>query len=249
LVAILNLKLRLPPRALNQINHSGVDVASSLKKHCEDLEKHIKSEFIDHLSGVSAREDSRAFGAMVERRITDNWEQICKKSGVEPLDIPGRRSIFDCAYKDNGSIYGLDVKTKDLDSTSYSDGGICAVGNLLKFLANDKGIFLIVEVGHTATSGAKSARDIEYIHVAPFSCLPADSYRIENLGTGQVRLNYSVNQVHDEIDWNRPNNTFFDIFTDLAISHYERVGRDAKKRIDSINAFKANGYKEFSFAR
>lgn len=221
----------------------------SLKAQCETLEDKIKLQFVDYLSGVSAREDSRAFGAMVERRITSNWVQICEATKVQPLEIPGRRTIFDCAYEENGLIYGLDVKTKDLDSTSYSDGGICAVGNLLKFLANDHGVFLIVEVGHNASSEDSAARDIEYIHVAPFSCLPANAYRIENLGTGQVRLNYSVNQVHDEIDWKRSDHDFFDIFTDLAISHYERVGRDAKKRIDSINRFKTNDYKEFSFVR
>ena len=224
-------------------------MTKSLREHCQVLESNIKVQFEDHLSGVSAREDSRAFGAMVEKRITANWPEICIASGVSARAIPGRRTIFDCAYEDDGFIYGLDVKTKDLDSTSYSDGGICAVANLLKFLANDNGVFLIVEVGHNATSENSSARDIEYIHVAPFSCLPADSYRIENLGTGQVRLNYSINQVQDEIDWTRPNSVFFDIFTDLAITHYERVGRDATKRIDSIKAFRARGYKEFSFGR
>jgi hypothetical protein len=58
-----------------------------------------------------------------------------------------------------------------------------------------------------------------------------------------------VNQVHDEIDWGRSDNAFFDIFTDLAIVHYERVGRDAKKRIDSIRAFRERGYKDFSFGK
>jgi len=222
---------------------------NTIKQHSLNLEKRIQVEFKDHLSGMSAREDSRAFGAMVEQRITSNWKSICKDLGVKDLEIPGRRTIFDCAYTDNEKIYGLDVKTKDLDSSTYSDGGICAVGNLLKFLANDNGKFLIVEVGHNQSKGAKSARDIEYIHVAPFSCLPQDCYRIENLGTGQVRLNYSVNQVHDEIDWGRSDNAFFDIFTDLAIVHYERVGRDAKKRIDSIRAFRERGYKDFSFGK
>lgn len=224
-------------------------LALTLKQHCELLQKNIASQFADHLSGVSSREDSRAFGAMVEKRITSNWHEICRDSNVKPMAIPGRRTIFDCAYSDADLTYGLDVKTKDLDSTAYSDGGICAVGNLLKFLANDHGVFLIVEVGHTASSGKTTSRDIEYIHVAPFSCLPPDGYRIENLGTGQVRLNYTINQIYEEIEWDRTNESFFDIFTDLSISHYERVGRDAKKRIDSINAFKANGYKSFTFGK
>jgi hypothetical protein len=144
---------------------------------------------------------------------------------------------------------GVDVKTKDLDSARYSDGGICAVGNLLKFLANDKGVFLIAEFGHNKSSHKTGTRDIEYIRVAPFTLLPADAYRIENLGTGQVRLNYTVNQVWDEIEWDRDMKGFFDHFTDIAVRHYERVGRDAQKRIEAIREFRRNGYQHFRFGR
>lgn len=94
----------------------------------------------------------------------------------------------------------------------YSDGGVCAVGNLLKYLANDKGVFVIVEFGHNQSNEKSNIRDIEYIRAVPFHCLPSDCYRIENLGTGQVRLNYSINQVWEEIDWMRSYHTFFDVF-------------------------------------
>lgn len=87
------------------------------------------------------------FGAMIEKRITDNWEAICSKMGYPPIDRPGRRTIFDFAFQVDNQVVGIDVKTKDLDSARYSDGGICAVGNLLKYLANDKGVFLIAEFG------------------------------------------------------------------------------------------------------
>ena len=76
-----------------------------------------------------------------------------------------------------------------------------------------------------------------------------DAYRIENLGTGQVRLNYTINQVWDEIDWDRNMKAFYDHFTELAILHYHRVGRDALKRIDAINKFRENGYEYFTFSR
>jgi hypothetical protein len=221
----------------------------SLQQHCESLGRSISDQFESYSTGVTAREDSRAFGAMVEKNITSNWEAICKELKVAPLEIPGRRTIFDCAYLDGKTTFGLDVKTKDLDSTVYSDGGICAVGNLLKFLVNDKGVFLIVEVGHSSSSTKKSSRDINYILVAPFSCLPADSYRIENLGTGQVRLNHTINEVYEKIDWNRSNESFYEIFIKLAVTHYERVTKDAQKRIDSINEFKKNGFERFSFGR
>jgi hypothetical protein len=214
---------------------------------CKSLEDRLWVLFNDFRSGISAREDSRAFGAMIERRITDAWRDICLDLGTEFLPQPGRRTIYDFACGFEGAIIGLDVKTKDLDSTRYSDGGVCAVGNMLKFLANDKGVFTVVEFGHTNAVVGESMRDLDYIKVAPFHLLPEDAYRIENLGTGQVRLNYSINQVFDEMRWNRSLVEFFDIFIELAVHHYERVGRDAGKRADAMRTFKANGYKRFSF--
>ncbi len=76
-------------------------------------------------------------------------------------------------------------------------------------MANDKGVFMIVEFGHDKSTTKNNSRDIEYISVAPFHTLPADTYRIENLGTGQVRLNYTINQVWDEIDWEKFYPDFF----------------------------------------
>lgn len=153
-----------------------------------DLSRKIESEldqlFEELRSGLSAREDSRAFGAMIEKRIADNWDRICEVCAYQPLERPGRRTIFDFAFVFENRIVGIDVKTKDLDSTRYSDGGVCAVGNLLKYLANDKGIFLIAEFGHNKSSEKSGGRDLEYIRVAPFIFLPVDAYRIENLGTG-----------------------------------------------------------------
>ena len=209
----------------------------------------LSTLFEEVRSGIAAREDSRAFGAMVEKRIADNWAGICRDLGYSPLSRPGRRTIFDFAFLREDTTVGIDVKTKDLDKRSYSDGGICAVGNLLKYLANDRGAFLIAEFGHTESSEKSGARDIEYIRVAPFTFLPVDAYRIENLGTGQVRLNYTLNQVWDEIEWDRDMKEFYDNFTELAIRHYERVGRDARKRIDAINKFRENGYTYFRFSR
>jgi len=218
-----------------------------LKKTSEQIEGKLSDLFEERKSGISGREDSRAFGAMVEKRITDHWEQICQDLGYTSMDRPGRRTIFDFAFKDTDRLVGIDVKTKDLDSTRYSDGGICAVGNLLKFLANDKGIFLIAEFGHNKSSEKSNMRDIEYIRVAPFIMLPQNVYRIENLGTGQVRLNYTVDQVWDEIDWDRNVNEFYDLFVDLAITHYRRVSSVAMKRIGALERFRNEGYQHFTF--
>ena len=216
---------------------------------CTTIQAQIEDLFSDLQSGISAREDSRAFGAMIEERITSHWEELCSRLALEFLPIPGRRTIFDFACKVDGTIYGFDVKTKNLDKTSYADGGVCAVGNLLKFLANDKGVFIIVEFGHTLAAPDIKGRDLEYIRACPFHCLPENTYRIENLGTGQVRMNYSVNQLWEEIDWDRSYHRFFDIFTELAIKHYERVGRDAKKRKQAMMDFRNCSYARFSFPK
>lgn len=221
----------------------------NIKQICQNFEMELQKLFNDFDSGMAEREDSRAFGAMVEKRMTSNWEKICKNLKAEYIKNPGKRTIYDFACKIDGVILGFDVKTKDLDSTKYSDGGVCAVGNLLKFMANDKGIFIVVEFGHTCGQVDKNFRDLEYIRVAPFHLLADNCYRIENLGTGQVRLNYSINQVWDEIFWDRSYKKFFDIFSELAILHYERVGRDAQKRVESIKEFRKNNYANFKFIK
>ena len=219
-----------------------------LKKVSSELEEKLSDLFVELRSGISEREDSRSFGAMIEKRITDNWKSICSKLGYAALDRPGRRTIFDFAFQEGASLVGIDVKTKDLDSARYSDGGICAIGNLLKFLANDNGVFLIAEIGHNQSSERNDQRDIEYLRVTPFILLPQNAYRIENLGTGQVRLNYTINQIWDEIVWDRDIVRFYDLFVDLAIQHYRRVSRDAMRRIAALEEFRKNDYKHFTFA-
>jgi len=215
-----------------------------LGEFCTVLEEKLDDLFSDLRDGAPVREDSRAFGAMIEKRITDNWEDLCKSIGSEPIPHPGRRTIYDFACTLEGQLFGFDVKTKDLDSTRYSDGGVCAVGNLFKFLANDSGIFVVVEVAHQEAED-RTKRRLEDIKVAPFHLLPEDTYRIENLGTGQVRLNYSITETQDRINWDRSMHEFFDVFGELAIKHYERVKRDADGRAESVKAFLSNGYQNF----
>ncbi len=227
------------------MSHQAID----FKQISSSIELKIEEIFREFQSGMSEREDSRAFGAMIEKRITEKWQQLCTTLGYTGINLPGRRTIFDFACKIHDTLFGFDVKTKDLDSTRYSDGGVCAVGNLLKFLANDKGVFMIVEFGHDKSTTKNNIRDLEYIRVAPFHCLPENTYRIENLGTGQVRLNYTINQVWDEINWHRRYDDFFNIFCELAIAHYRRVTVDAENRIKSIQEFKNGGYKNFRFVK
>ncbi|MBI4721484.1 MAG: hypothetical protein HY769_00520 [Candidatus Stahlbacteria bacterium] len=221
----------------------------NFKRLSESVQEQIEILFADFQSSISEREDSRAFGAFIESKIKTNWFNICTNLGYEEVPIPGRRTIFDFAFRTPQTFIGLDIKTKDLDKQRYSDGGVCAVSNLLKYLANDKGVFMIIEFGHNEAKEGSNLRDIEYIRVAPFHTFPADTYRIENLGTGQVRLNYTLQQMWNELDWNRTYHNFFDIFCDLAIKHYERIGRDAEIRKNAILQFKKDGYTYFKFPR
>ncbi len=221
-----------------------------LRKVSSQVEAKLSEIFSEELaSGLAAREDSRAFGAMVEKRIVDNWKQICLDLGHIPLERPGKRTLYDVAFQSEGKIVGIDVKTKDLDSTSYSDGGICSVDNVLKFLANDGGVFLIAELGHNKLSGQGGKRNIVYIRVVPFIFFPSNMYRIENLGTGQVRFNSTIDEIWDEIDWNRDIIDFYNMFINLASEHYRRVSHTALNRIASLEAFRENGYQDFSFNR
>ena len=217
----------------------------SIKSYINGVTTELENLFADISSAIDAREDSRAFGAMIERRITDHWKDICNRTKSNYVSHPGRRAIYDFASLYNNSFYGFDVKTKDLDSNRYSDGGVCSVANLLKFLVNEKAIFVVAEFGHRKVPHDTPLRKLDYIKLAPFHLLPADIYRIENLGTGQVRLNNGINSVFDKIEWNRPINKFFDIFVELAIKDYKTVGRRAKQRADNMRRFRDAGYSNF----
>lgn len=214
----------------------------TVEQFCRTLETNLDLLFRELKDDAPAREDSRAFGAMIEKRITDNWESLCGSIGATSVPSPGRKTIYDFACNFEGQIYGFDVKTKDLDSSRHSDGGVCSAGNLLKFLANDSGIFTVVEVAHRAST-KKKMRILGDIKVAPFHLLPEDTYRIENLGTGQVRLNHSITEAKNRMSWNRSMHEFFDIFGALAITHYERVQRDADRRAGAVKTFLSNGYR------
>jgi len=220
-----------------------------LRQLSAGVESELNQLFNDEMDGISSREDSRAFGAMIEKKITDNWKKICGILGYKELEMPGRRTIYDFGLLAEGQTIGIDVKTKDLDSKSYSDGGICAVGNLLKFLSNDNGQFLIAEFGHNKSISKGFSRDIRYIKVAPFTLLPKDAYRIENLGTGQVRLNCTLSEAWPSINWERNKVDFYELFIDLACNHYRRVSKDALRRIESLQMFRVDGYNKFTFSR
>ncbi|MCC7233383.1 MAG: hypothetical protein IT242_10590 [Bacteroidia bacterium] len=67
------------------------------EKISEKIGLEIEMLFEELRSGISAREVSRAFGAIIEKRITESWENVCSNMDYQAIDIQGRRTIFDVA--------------------------------------------------------------------------------------------------------------------------------------------------------
>jgi len=78
-------------------------------KISKNVESQFDNIFEELRSGLSAREDSRAFGAMIEQQIADNWKSICENCGYKPLERPGRRTIFDFAFMIGETIVGIET--------------------------------------------------------------------------------------------------------------------------------------------
>ena len=114
------------------------------------------------------------------------------------------------------------------------------MGNLLRFLVNERGIFLIGEIAHADAASGK--RLLKVVRVAPLHLMPTACLRIENLGTGQVRLDTTGHDPWTEIHWNRPLVAFLDAFTTLAIDHYAHVETVAGQRKQAMEAFRASGF-------
>ena len=112
------------------------------------------------------------------------------------------------------------------------------------FLARGRRMLVIVEVGHKQTADNAETRLVQYVALAPIHALPADAFRIENLGTGQLRLNATVRDLANRIDWSRDTSAFFDFFIDLAIDHYRSVSQTAEERIAKLERFRESGYRD-----
>jgi hypothetical protein len=207
----------------------------SLRDLCKGLDEQL-AEVAG--PGLEAQPDSRAVGAYAEKAVLDAWPSICERLDVQPLPPPGRRTIYDAAFRVDGALIGIDVRSKDLDEARYADGGICSVGNLLRLLTRDLGVLVVAEFGYREEQGRI---EFAYARTAPLHCLPVAAFRIENLGTGQVRLDKTVGDTTEELDWTRPVDEFLRVFSDLAIDHYERVERVARERAEALAVFQETG--------
>lgn len=213
----------------------GTGTNRTLREVCGALDERLAEVAA---SGLERQPDSRALGAYAERAVLDQWEAICARLDVVALPPPGRRTIYDAAFTLDGTLVGIDVRTKDLDETRYADGGVCSVANFLRLLTRDLGVLIVAEFGYRDVGGRV---EFGYVRNAPLHCLPVDAFRIENLGTGQVRLDKSVAEANGAIDWDRSVGEFLRGFADLAIAHYERVQQVARTRAEALQTFKETG--------
>ncbi len=202
-----------------------------LKLLCDRLRQGIEEIIRDY--PLHTREDSRAFGASVEKIIKDRWPELCERLNLQSLEPGGRRTIYDVAFTYNRQNYGLDIRSKESEKGRYSDGGVCSLFNLLSLLEK-QWMLLILEIEHLPDEQDKNIRKIKNLSVLPFHCLPEDIYRIENLGTGQIRFNYPLSKAYDRIEWDRCMDNFLDILLSRAKSHYNSVAKTAQERAQEV---------------
>lgn len=208
-----------------------------MKDRCAAIDKALEELVSD--GDYPEQPDARSFGGFVERAVLDAWGDLCAEWNVTPCDHPGRRTIYDASFVDDGAVVGVDFRTKDLADDRYSDGGVCAVANLLRWMVRDKAILVISEFGYTIADGVAA---FSYVASAPAHTLPLETYRIENLGTGQIRLNQTIRESLPDVDWSRSPEEFFSDFAPMCIAHYATVCERASSRIAAVEAFIASEY-------
>lgn len=203
----------------------------NLKELCTRIAQEIENEINRY--PLDQREDSRAFGASIESIIKNKWESLCSRLGFRPLGHGGARTIYDVAFEYKGYSFGMDIRSKDTDPRKYSDGGVCSIGNLLKFLEK-KWFLLVAEIEHLPNAQERTKREVKGVLVFPFHCLPMDIYRIQNLGTGQIRFNGTISNAYERMEWHRTVGQFLDILLTKARDHYTKVAEDAVKRREKV---------------
>jgi hypothetical protein len=214
---------------------------STLRELCQTIDETL-TEFIG-MRDIAQQPDARAFGGYVEAAVLASWPDLCVVWCVAPLAHPGRRTIYDASFKAGDLVVGVDFRTKDLAKGRYSDGGICAVGNLLRWMVKERSTLLVTEFGYTIDDEIAA---FAYVATAPIHALPSETYRIENLGTGQLRLNASVRDILPTVAWDRTAEEFFEAFSGLCLTHYDRVRVGAAVRLAAVEDFVASGYTRIS---
>jgi hypothetical protein len=149
--------------------------------------------------------------------------------------------MYDGALLVDGTFVGIDVSAKRSGDAGYSDGGICSVADLLRFLVRSNGLFLIAQVRYESL---ETGTKIDSVRVAPLHCPPLDDFGIANLGTGQVRLKRPLDVSWDEIMWERTSVEFLDHFALLAVDFYEGGADRMLARRNAVRAMVESGFTE-----
>ncbi len=70
------------------------------------IDNNLNALFNDYTDGLTAREDSRAFGAMIEKNL-DHWERICIDAHANYVKNSGKRTIYDFGCRFNETFTDL----------------------------------------------------------------------------------------------------------------------------------------------
>lgn len=197
----------------------------TLKQFCSTLSTAVSAQ----LQGpLAAREDARAFGGSLQERIEEHWADLCRQQGWRAEPLPGRRTIYDIACEMDGLRVGVDVNTTDLDPGRYADR---------------RGVLVVLELAHQSAPNNPQQRVVKSVTAAPLHTLPLDDFRIENLGTGQVRLNRLLADMQPQ--WQRTTTEFLKDLVPLVKQHYDRVAADAQRRKAALEDFERRGCTDF----
>lgn len=214
-----------------------------LKAFCDALEREVRVQLSPSLA---PREDARAFGAQAERAVASFWGVFVNGQGGSVVPAGGARAPYDLAALVDGALLGVDVTTTDFDPERYADGGVSSVDAVLRLLAGAdparRATLILLELEHAASGSGRVVRNATAL---PLHVLPMSALRIENLGTGQLRLEQPLSELRDQAAWDATPSEFVVGLTALAIQHYERVASDARARITHLGAFRGQGHRDF----
>lgn len=215
------------------------DHQAGLRRQCEAIQRDLKACLAQ--ASLPRMPDSRAVGSAVQEELLDHWPELCGGWGATPEPTPGPKTMYDAALILDETFWGIDFTTKRLQEEGYSDGGVCSVADLFRFLVRTDGLFLVAQVRYTESD---DSTDVDRVTVAPLHSLPIGDFSIANLGTGQVRLARAIDECSDEIDWDR---TVVDFLSEFAVTAQDFYKAGAKRMLErkaAVAAMVNSGFTE-----
>lgn len=89
-----------------------ISMEAKLRDYMEAVNAQLEAIFSNRVPVFEAREDSRAFGAMIQTIISDNWIEICRKINAEPASESGKRTIYDFANVYDSTYFRIRLENK-----------------------------------------------------------------------------------------------------------------------------------------